>query len=621
VATSEAPPLPVRRPPSRVRQAVTGAFADPLERTCYALVAVSLAVWAWAASQSYFRHDDFIYLYRAATRPLSLDFLFTGYQGHLMPGQFLIVEGLVRVAPLSWGAAVAVVLLFRVVACVAMVRLLVELFGRRPGILAPLALFLFSPLLVLPFLWWAAALQVLSLQAALALAAWAHLRWLRHGRVRDAVLSVLAVAGGLLFWEKALLVPVVLVAVELLARRSGLPVAPARRVPVWAAHGVLAAAYLVLYLVRTDPAGRDAAPASVTDVLALTREALLDGFLPGLIGGPWRGGYFGSLPPEPALGAVVAAVAAVAVVVAVTCLRRPRVAGPAWLALAVYLGFDIGLVAGLRLDFIGPSIGRDPRYTADAVLVAAIVLGFALMTPAGAPSPGDSPRFAALRARLSAPGPAPVPASLVVLVAYLASCLITTGLSAQHMSRTSGRAYVTAAEAELTRQAGAVVWDGPVPEDVLSSLFAENSTVSRVFASLPDPPRYDEPTADLRMLDGLGVLRAVDIVTVSRSLPSPVPDCGYGVQAGQQRRIPLDGIGSPRRQVVRIGYYNGRAVPGTVTVDGVPVRVTFQKGLHYLYVVVPGAVGALDLSIDAAETGAGFCATDVVIGQPWPRSG
>jgi hypothetical protein len=614
-------PAPPARPPSRVRRAVTGALADPVERTAYALVAVSLAVWAWAASQSYFRQDDFVYYYRAASRPLSWDGLFADYQGHLQPGQFLLVEGLAAVAPLSWLAAVAVVLLLRAVACVAAVRLLVELFGRRPGILAPLALFLFSPLLVLPFLWWAAALQVLTLQAALVLAALAHVRWLRTGRPLPAGLALLAVAGGLFCWEKALLIPVVLVGVELLARRGGLPVAAARRVPVWAAHVLLAGGYLVLYLARTGSTGRDATRASVGDLLELAREALLSGFGPGLVGGPWRSGYFGSLPPEPSVGAVVVAAVVVAGVVVATALARPRMAGPAWLALAAYLAFDVALVAALRLDFIGPALGRDPRYTADAVPVAALVLGFALFPPAGsADRPAPARRWVtALAARRPTPGPLPV--SLVALIAYLASCLITTAQAADHMHRTSGRDYVTTARAQLAAAPGVSVWDGAVPDDVLSPLFGADATASRVFGELADPPRFDEPTADLRILDGLGLLRGVDMITEARSRPSADPDCGYGVQAGQQRAIPLDTATSGRKQAVRVGYYNGRAVPGTVTVDGVATRVTFQQGLHYVYVVAPGPVRSVQLSIDAAEAGAGFCATDVVVGQPWPKPG
>lgn len=641
----------VRTEDPPLRRSAAAALADPVERTCYGLVLLSLAIWGWAASRSYFRHDDFIYFHRAVTEPLTLDFLFTGYQGHLMPGQFLIVEGIVELAPLSWTAAVAVVLLFRLVACVAAVRLLVALFGRRPGILAPLALYLFSPLLVLPFLWWAAALQVLSLQAALVLAALAHVRWLRSGRPRDAALSVAAVAGGLLFWEKALLIPVVLVGLGLLARRAGLPAAAGRALPYWAAHGLLVTGYLALYLTRTEGAGRDASAASVGDVAALAREAVLGGFLPGLVGGPWRGGYFGSLPPEPAVGAVVVAAVLVAAVVAVTCLLRPRIAVPAWLGLAVYLGFDVGLVAGLRLDFLGPALGRDPRYTADAVVVAALALGFALLPLAGARThtadavagpepdlfaerparpepPGDGPaaapgdRLARLRDRLTTRPAAsgPVPPSLVLLAAYLVSCLITTGLSAQHMADTSGREYVETARGELAQQAGVSVWDGAVPDDVLGGVFNDNARVSRVFSSLPEPPRFNEPTADLRMVDGLGLLRGVTMLAEARGVPGPNPDCGYGVQAGQQREVPLAGVTRDRRQVVRVGYYNGRAVPGAVTVDGVPVRVTFQQGLHYVYVVAPGPVRSVGLSVDASEVGAGFCATDVVVGQPWPAA-
>lgn len=453
---------------SRLRRTVVAALADPVERACYALVAVSILVWTWAASRSYFRQDDFVYFHRAVTRPLDVDLLFTGYQGHLMPGQFLLVEAVVRIAPLSWAAAVAVVLAFRLVAGVAAVRLLVELFGRRPGVVAPLAVFLFCPLLVLPFLWWAAALQVVTLQAALVLALLAHVRYLRSGRTRDGVLAVLAVAGGLFFWEKALLIPLVLAGVEIMARRAGMPVAPARRRPVWLAHALIVAGYVALYLWRTDPAGRQTTPPTPGRVAGLVRETLLDGFLPGLVGGPWSDGYAAGLSPEPATAVVVAAMVVTAGVVGVTCLTRPRAAVPAWLFLALYLAVDIGLLAGVRLDFLGPALGRDPRYTADAVLVAALALGFALLPVAGAPaapaSGTASPdgRAARLRSRLTARRrPAPLSVSLVLLPAYLVSCLLTTALAAQHMQRISARDYVATAQAQLRQQPGSVVMGRP----------------------------------------------------------------------------------------------------------------------------------------------------------------
>lgn len=622
------PPTGEHQRSSRVGAAVRAALADPVERACYALVAVSLLVWAWAASRSYFRQDDFVYFHRAATRPLDADYLFDGYEGHLMPGQFLLVEGLVRVAPMNWAAAVAVVLAFRLVASVAAVRLLVGLFGRRPAVLAPLALFLFSPLLLLPFLWWAAALQVLTLQAATVLAALAHVRYLRTGRTRDGALAVVAVAGGLFFWEKALLIPLVLAGVEVMARRAGMPVAPARRRPVWLAHVLLAAGYVALYLWRIDPAGRRAAPASPADVAGLSREVLVEGFLPGLIGGPWRGGYNSSIAPAPGTAGIVVGLAIVGAIIAATCLARPRSAVPAWLVLGGYLAFDIGLIAAVRLDFLGPAIGRDPRYTADAVVVAALAFAFALLPVAGAPPPqlpaGPVSRRAAtaLRSRLAGRGaPRPVAALLVLLPAYLVSCLLTTGLAAQHMERISARSFVETATAELRKQSGAVVWDGPVPENVIAGLFDEDARVSRVFAPLPSPPRFDEPTGDLRMVDGLGLVRPVDVIPEAQSRPSRDRACGYGVQVGRQRSIPLDRVAGARAQVIRVGYYAARALPGTVTADLTVTRVVFQQGLHYLYTVVEGPVARLSLGLDPAEGVGGICATGVVVGQPWPKPG
>jgi hypothetical protein len=612
-----------RHPPTGPVAAVRRAFEDPVERAAYVLVAVHLAVWCWTVSRSYFRQDDFVYLYRAAQSRLSSDYLLQDYGGHLMPGQFLLFWALVRVAPLSWAVALVFPFALRLVASVGFVRLLVQLFGRRPGILAPLAVFLFCPLVVLPSLWWAAALQALTLQASMVLALLAHVRFLRTGQLRDGLLGVATVAGGLLFWQKALLVPLVLVGVELVARRAGLPVARGPRGRVWVAHAVVVGGYLVAYFSLTQAVG---ARAAVGDAAEMTREAVFRGFLPGIVGGPWSDDFVGlTIAPTPPLPAVVVAVAIVSAAILVTCLMRPRAAVPAWLLLGVYLGIDLGLVAGLRLDFFGPLIGRDPRYVADAVVVAALVLGLAMLPVAGATAEVAPSRWWARfrAARAGGTGAlSPTPGWLVLLPAYLASCLLSTVLATQHMEETAGRDFVVTARQELQRQPGVVVWDGIVPENVMTFLFGADARVSRVLGSLEEPPRFGEPTEDLRMFDGHGRLRPVDMIQATTSPPGPAKDCGYPVHTTRTTTVALLKRLPPGEHAIRLGYYTSVAAAGSVRVEGAGAQpVAFQTGLHYLYLRASGPFDTVDLTLDDSEAGAGVCITDVVVGQPWPRPG
>ena len=210
----------------------------------------------------------------------------------------------------------------------------------------------------------------------------------------------------------------------------------------------------------------------------------------------------------------------------------------------------------------------------------------------------------------------------MLLPAYLVSCLLTTALAAQHMQRISARDYVATARAQLRDQPGTVVWDGPVPENVIGRrLRGGRECPPGCSRSRRSRPRYDEPTGDLRMFDGLGLLRPVDILPEARSVRSRTPACGYGVQAGGARPVPLDRVAGAGRQVIRIGYYAARSLPGTVTADLTVTRVVFQQGVHYVFVVVQGPVAQLNVGLDAAEPGAGICATDVVVGQPWPKPG
>ena len=94
----------------------------------------------------------------------------------------------------------------------AVLRLLVTLFGETPRILVPLGLFLFSALTIPGFLWWSAHILWLPLQLAMAATMTYHVKWWRHRRARDLALAVGWLMFGYLSFEKmVLLLPFLLV--------------------------------------------------------------------------------------------------------------------------------------------------------------------------------------------------------------------------------------------------------------------------------------------------------------------------------------------------------------------------------------------------------------------------
>ena len=179
-------------------------------RTATALIAVQLVVRAVLAFRGYFYWDDLILTGRAGTQGLlSPAYLFDDHDGHVMPGAFLVAGGITRLAPLNWiGPAISLVVL-QLLASLALLRSLHVILGWRPVLLLPLTFALFTPLSVPAFAWWAAALNSLPMLAALAWVTGDAVLLVRTGNHRYAVTGLLVYFGGLLFFEKAAVIPFV----------------------------------------------------------------------------------------------------------------------------------------------------------------------------------------------------------------------------------------------------------------------------------------------------------------------------------------------------------------------------------------------------------------------------
>ena len=133
-----------------------------------------------------------------------------------MPAAFLVAGVIIRLAPLDWtGPAISLVVL-QLLASLALLRALYVILGWRRVLLIPLTFALFTPLAVPGFAWWAAALNSLPMLAALAWVCADAILLVRTGNQRYAVTGVLAYFGGLLFFEKAAVIPFVAFAVAAL---------------------------------------------------------------------------------------------------------------------------------------------------------------------------------------------------------------------------------------------------------------------------------------------------------------------------------------------------------------------------------------------------------------------
>src|SRR6478736_1326163 len=200
-----------------------GMSARRVTMIAAALIAAALVVRGVLAFGGYFYWDDLILVGRAGTQDLlSWRYLFDDHDGHVMPGAFLVAGVITRLAPLVWFWPALSLVVLQLLASLALLRTLHLILGWRPVLLVPLTFALFTPLGVPGFAWWAAGLNTLPMQAALAWVVGEAVLLVRTGARRYAYSGIAVYFLGLLFFEKAAIIPFVAFAVTaLLAHVAG----------------------------------------------------------------------------------------------------------------------------------------------------------------------------------------------------------------------------------------------------------------------------------------------------------------------------------------------------------------------------------------------------------------
>ena len=220
---------------------------------------------------------------------LSPAYLFDDHDGHVMPAAFLLSGAITRVTPFGWiGPAISLVLL-QLVASLALLRTLHVVLGWRPVLLVPLIFALFSPLGLPAFAWWAAALNALPMVAAMAWVCADAILLVRTGNQRYAVTGTGVFAVGLLFFEKAAVIPFVAFGVaallaHVLGERTVVTTVWHAGRRLWIASGALTVAWIGIYFVVVDQR-RWTLDLSMTGELLI--RSVTHGIVPALVGGPW----------------------------------------------------------------------------------------------------------------------------------------------------------------------------------------------------------------------------------------------------------------------------------------------------------------------------------------------
>ena len=565
-------------------------------RTAAALIAVQLIVRAVLAFGGYFYWDDLILIGRAGTQGLlSPGYLFDDHDGHVMPAAFLVAGGITRLAPLDWiGPAISLVVL-GLLASLALLRALYVILGWRPVLLVPLTFALFTPLAVPAFAWWAAALNSLPMLAALAWVCADAVLLVRTGNQRYAVTGVLVYVGGLLFFEKAAVIPFVAFAiVALYAHVTGSDsVAQVwrRGMRLWVACLAVTAAWIGVYLIVVDQKRWSFDVAMTWDLLS---RSVTHGIVPGLVGGPWDWQRWAPASPwgTPPVAVMVLGWVALVAVLAVSLLRKERI-GLVWLAAlgyAVACQIPIYLMRSSR--FTALELAQTLRYLPDLVVVLALLAAVGLC----APNRARSRWLDASRARTAV--------IVVLTAAFVASSLYSTATFLTSWRDNPAQPYLQitrAALAAAARESDAPLLDQEVDPMVLQRVAAPENMTSHMFALLRERPEFAGATTELRMLDSSGHLVDAKVTWVRTIVEGPAPQCGYFVQPDFGVTMPLDGPLLPADWTAEINYLANSEGSMTMSLsEGPDTKVPVRPGLNRVYVRLAGAGDAINVAANTS---------------------
>ena len=584
-----------------------------------ALIGVQLCWKAYLLSHFYFRQDDFQLMDQALATGFNLRYLFTINGGHLMPGGLAIAWAMVQVSLYDWTLASVVNLVLLAASGFALLRLLLMLFGRRPAILVPLTIYLFTPLMLPGLSFWTTTLLWLPQQLAILLALGSHVRYVRSGRIGHAIAAAAWLAAGMLFDEQGVLVPALVFALTsayLVPGRWAQAAGKALRTywRAWAIYGALTVGYVVLFLLRLQSSvQRPEGPRDLSSVLALASTMLRAGFIPAALGGPWHwyapDGTYGFAAETPVLTQLSWVIAAL--IIGASLWYGRRRAWRAWAILAAWLLLaDFAPLVISRLNELPAALlGTDLHYLADSGLVLAICVGLAFWPVIGA---DDAHR---------APGPPAMPLALVTCVLVGGFFVSSMWSGAAYLNDTSSaapRSYIANARLALERaRPGTVIVSGVTPSDVMFAGFLGSAAqTSRLLGPLaPRASRIRFTTApegaiaSLMIFDGTGRLRpAVDVGWTSTSRAGKA---GCWPVAPTTTTIPLKGSVFDYGWIVQLRY-SGPETTMQLRFGTTIREVMLPAGKRVAYVPVVGEGSAV--LVRQLSPGPSACISSLTVG-------
>jgi hypothetical protein len=596
------------------------------------LIAAQLIWRSIFLSHYFFWQDDFHFMELGLGHSFTWSYLSAVAAGHWFPGVYAISWVVARAALYNWAFASAITVVMLAAADLAALRLLRTLFGDRPAILVPLLIFLLCPLSVMDIRFWSAAIELWPLEIAIFMALTSQVHYVRTGRFRHAAAAAAWLAFGLIFNEKALALPLLLFGITSAFLMEGswrrtIRQCLTRYWRSWLLQAVLLVGYVAVFVSALHTSSvQPSVPGTASGALSFTEELVKDTFVPGAIGGPWQwsgitGGQIAAAATPNAL-AWLSVIVAVAVILASIASRL--YAWRSWAILAGWvLAADVAPVVIGRLGEMTPGVlAQQPRYVADAVPVLAICVGLAFLPLAGQPD---------TRRRLAAPAGSQLSqAGRLVAAGLVGAFTIGSVWSVQDLQNTTSgqlsQLYIENAEAAVAQVPdGTVIFDWPVPENVMIGAFGQYDRASEVIGTAESAAAktrirwtaHPDGTIDHLQMFGTDGRLYQTAMYGPTSIPLPAGRSCQRVRHGTAV-VQFTSPTFPGESELRIAYVAAPSVNSmTVSYGGVVQVLAVQAGLHAAYLPERGSVDSVTISGVAPRE---LCIGDIQAGVIGPSS-
>ena len=544
------------------------------------VIVCAQAVWlAVLMSRGWYYQADFSNLAGATHRPLSLSYLTTSQGGHLGIVSAAVLWVLNRAAALNYPVTIALRVLAQAVTTLLLARLLVMLTGRRPGLLAVVALYAFSPLLVQSTLWLTASIGFEPAQILILLTLIAHVRYAVTMQLRWAAAAAVSLLAATLVSELSAVTALILPVLSLAFLHAG----PLRKrvralLACWPEWAMLALPIVGFagYLLGSGRYRNGTLGVTAGEALRVVGGELAHSIGPALMGGPFawnsdNGNYFAFTAAPRAVE--IASGALVALLVAASVRRTGWRALAAWAMVPIFAGVGIVVVAIGRYHEFGELITRRTEYSGAVAIPAAVALTLAWWRT----SPEDiRSRSIPASGTSGAPGASATapptthgthhwqPSRRILAIALVLPVLAASMISAitytQHWAQSPAKAYVTNLRRDIRAAGpGVTLFDTYVDPTVIPGI-EPNRHISHLVGLLGAKVHFDQgPSAPLVVASDGHLRTPTFYVSASVVAPSVNSFCRNLVTGSSDRIEPLAIPVRNNEWYLRIDYFQQHA--------------------------------------------------------------